>query len=1027
MFFRENRDKFVSLITLILFLVGFGVSSLGFNIFDSGMIVEAAENSFEIASGSANKVTVDAVDGSALISLRFRATGKAYARLLQAWDSAGETRCALIYLDGKRLLLSYRQGGDVVLTDGGVALNTWYELSVHLDFDNHRIIQVYLDGKALLTETKALYDGDSVSNLGSIEFKNESDNGSLYIEDLTVEKILYPEIYEKLSEANELLSASKEGTTAGTYPHSAFTMLRDCCTSAQKASAAEGLSETEKKRICTEIAAAVKVFESSKIEGRQQEPQVTDYGSEDFEGFAENTSVSGFVANKNVKAVGSTNSNRTGISAYFGADSGDRRLTANLPKKLSSGKYVYQLSFMHVSGKGIPYLIDLSDGNGNYHGIWLGADASDTNNAFIYLEKGSDTSASDNQSIGFSYSLGVWYDLKVEFDIGKASYSVYAKKSADTNYTSYGTYSFNQTTSEIGRWNIRDNANSSVFYIDDIKLTNYVEASETIVNRANSVSISGADEMYAGTNATLTATVYDRYHETRQNEEITWSVVSGNVSIDENGVLSVDESCVGMIRVKAETESGLYECADILCLPTSGIVNLSAMQSGNKVCITGNYEVLKYKDVSLTATISGADVNKTSSFDGSKTDGSFSTEVELDATVKCGNLQVTVSDDSANVSDTVTIYYYGSDTETLFLEKAAQGTELQKAIDWALTGGLELGLNFVYREHEKEYCEFIENHYIFDANTFTRDTFDAMVEETNLLLGVRYASSETIEGVMNAGNKLLSANGFDEVTDKLTDEQIPQLYVELIGAEADSVTDLCNMADAIADEILKPGKDTNSKKDLPSYRGNKGGGGGTGTKVNITPVVPEQTEEASQTDGFKDMNEALWAEKEIKALAEAGVLQGYDGYVRPNNGVTRAEFAKLIVTAFDLKSDGNKIFSDVAQDAWYYESVGILGSYDLITGYPDGSFRPNATISRQEAAVILNRCINSLKISVYTKNEAKMFSDAEHIADYAEESISVLSRCGIISGRDDGAFEPNVPVTRAEAAVMLYQLLEFTR
>ncbi len=108
---------------------------------------------------------------------------------------------------------------------------------------------------------------------------------------------------------------------------------------------------------------------------------------------------------------------------------------------------------------------------------------------------------------------------------------------------------------------------------------------------------------------------------------------------------------------------------------------------------------------------------------------------------------------------------------------------------------------------------------------------------------------------------------------------------------------------------------------------------------------------------FPDVPSSYWAAGAIGAAKAAGYLQGYpDGNFRPEQGVSRAEAAVLLDKAFSSQSSGktaNPSFTDVASSYWAAGAIAYLAAAG-ISGYPDGTFRPNKILSRAEAAVMLD-------------------------------------------------------------------------
>ena len=115
----------------------------------------------------------------------------------------------------------------------------------------------------------------------------------------------------------------------------------------------------------------------------------------------------------------------------------------------------------------------------------------------------------------------------------------------------------------------------------------------------------------------------------------------------------------------------------------------------------------------------------------------------------------------------------------------------------------------------------------------------------------------------------------------------------------------------------------------------------------------------SETNDFTDCGEDLWCNTAISTLSNMGIISGYeDGTFRPNVKVTRAQFAKIMVGFFGVDQLGYfGLFSDVAEGAWHSQYVETANRLGLIQGYSDGTFKPNANITRAQACVIVNRAL----------------------------------------------------------------------
>ena len=150
-------------------------------------------------------------------------------------------------------------------------------------------------------------------------------------------------------------------------------------------------------------------------------------------------------------------------------------------------------------------------------------------------------------------------------------------------------------------------------------------------------------------------------------------------------------------------------------------------------------------------------------------------------------------------------------------------------------------------------------------------------------------------------------------------------------------------------------------------------------------------------------------------------IVGYgNGEVRPQNNITRAEVATIFFRLLtdDVRDENltkTNRYSDVAATSWYNTAVSTLSSMGIITGYPDGTFRPNAAITRAEFAAIAARFDND-----GDKAAAKFSDIATH---WAKDEISIAYNNGWITGYPDGTFGPQRDITRAETMTLVNRVL----
>jgi hypothetical protein len=164
-----------------------------------------------------------------------------------------------------------------------------------------------------------------------------------------------------------------------------------------------------------------------------------------------------------------------------------------------------------------------------------------------------------------------------------------------------------------------------------------------------------------------------------------------------------------------------------------------------------------------------------------------------------------------------------------------------------------------------------------------------------------------------------------------------------------------------------------------------------------------------------------WAEDTISQWFEDDLLKGYeDGSFKPDAQITRAEFMTMVNNAFEFTQKAEVGFRDVKSSDWYYQEVQIAAEAGYIIGYEDNTIRPVNKISRQEAALIIAR-IKALKENALG---AKRFVDYNEIASWAIGGVGAVAQEKYMIGYEDNTFRPLRFISRAEALVTIDRVLD---
>jgi len=170
---------------------------------------------------------------------------------------------------------------------------------------------------------------------------------------------------------------------------------------------------------------------------------------------------------------------------------------------------------------------------------------------------------------------------------------------------------------------------------------------------------------------------------------------------------------------------------------------------------------------------------------------------------------------------------------------------------------------------------------------------------------------------------------------------------------------------------------------------------------------------------FSDID-GHWAESAIQKMADQGIVKGFpDGSFKPENSITRAEFATLIVQAFKLESKNGKVFSDTSQH-WAKEFIATANAHGIVNGYNDSIFKPDNKISREEMAVMI---VKAAKPQI--NSEFLECTDGDQVSSWAKNAVATAYVNNIITGMPDGSFLPLNNASRAEAVIVLNKGMQF--
>ncbi|WP_194015595.1 S-layer homology domain-containing protein [Synechocystis salina] len=190
--------------------------------------------------------------------------------------------------------------------------------------------------------------------------------------------------------------------------------------------------------------------------------------------------------------------------------------------------------------------------------------------------------------------------------------------------------------------------------------------------------------------------------------------------------------------------------------------------------------------------------------------------------------------------------------------------------------------------------------------------------------------------------------------------------------------------------------------------------------LTLMPIAPRTL---AQSSSFADL-QGYWGSPYVTTLAERGIIGGFpNGTFQPNAQITRAQFAAIAVKAFNLSpGNGSRSFRDVPANYWAAPAISAVNNSGLVTGFPDGSFRPEENITRAQALVILAKALGNNTNA--DPNGLNSYGDRQMVPEWAMDSVARAANAGIIVNFPDAnRINPNNLATRGEVAGLVYQTL----
>ena len=196
-----------------------------------------------------------------------------------------------------------------------------------------------------------------------------------------------------------------------------------------------------------------------------------------------------------------------------------------------------------------------------------------------------------------------------------------------------------------------------------------------------------------------------------------------------------------------------------------------------------------------------------------------------------------------------------------------------------------------------------------------------------------------------------------------------------------------------------------------------------GSNVTIKAEFAKKAESDTVCNGMKDIDQSKWYHEAVHYVVEKGIMNGYNkNEFGPNDTLSRAMLAQILYNNAGKPAASNATScSDIKPGDWFASAVNWASANNIVTGFTDGTFKPNANITREQLAVMLYRYAGQPATTGTLAN----FTDAGSVSAYAQLAMQWATANGIITGNGSATtLDPQGNATRAQAAAMIMRYLE---
>lgn len=327
----------------------------------------------------------------------------------------------------------------------------------------------------------------------------------------------------------------------------------------------------------------------------------------------------------------------------------------------------------------------------------------------------------------------------------------------------------------------------------------------------------------------------------------------------------------------------------------------------------------------------------------------------------------------------------------------------------------------------KKFVNMVSN-YVTKINN--SDTLLEVYQWSRVLSELKGATRSAAEKIMRENATILGIDEESLINDGVTLESISEKFntddIENLYGQTAFMMYFNELKENVK-ETIRSDHDKNKTNTISSSAGGKSSFSSNKANLPIDSINSGNAEnnQSENDKSFCDLTTVPWAIEDIKRLHSMNIINGItDDLFEPNSNVTREQFVKIIVNAFEVTENKNVnyVLKDVSPERWSYPFIKIAYTNHIIKGVTDDEFFPENYITRQDMALVL---YNAMSEKMAIGDNELTFGDTDAISQYALTAVKALKNAGIMFGDENNMFSPLKNATRAEAATIVSRALDY--